>query len=526
MQRLLVTETGDCFARFHDKSTVFLSSSCHIAVETDSNNKQITHIIQFINDSLKQKVTQIIHIRNQYYSSLCLPPFMMQTKGDKQLLSPLNEAIWTPQCQQNIQNQTIQSEDRCVALELHKNEHKLSISFPLYINKQITVTQHGSPLIFYHHIKQTQIQSIHNHNLCWDFPLSLVQKQSEMNPNNALNVRNTTRIPQIQQHSLQKTVANLTDECMKAIEYFHCSDHGIPANEIIIIEWTVHTVHRIFNAPNYLIETFIEFDDSYLVSNHEDNAFMFHYVPRHNEDTSEYIYSVKAIPPIPPDTNQESSYDLQMIGEQAFNLLQNAHTLHAYKQTKTARNLPLESKKEECYELNGYFTRSMSNEVKDYYIHPKFGEFTYFEDKRVKIHFSDRTLLELNGERTSCSIITKYGEEIKNVDCINPTQRFRVYIRHALNYANWCRLSKQQQIQHQEMQLKLQNDIEKQINFSQRLVETQRMTQEQDFSTLYKDDAIMSINDQVAQGNNNNMDNNKLIDSIRDQLNDIDKLLQ
>merc|ERR1712154_48505 len=78
----------------------------------------------------------------------------------------------------------------------------------------------------------------------------------------------------------------------------------------------------------------------------------------------------------------------------------------------------------------------------------------------------------------------KYGEQFKDLDCIQPIAQFEKYIRHALNYANWASLSKAERLKHEQSRLKIQNDIAKQMNFSHRLVETQQLGQYQDFTML------------------------------------------
>ena len=540
MRRLLITDNGDCFSRFNDGSTIFLSSSCQIVVETDKNNKQVTHIINFINDTLKEKIKQIVNIRNKYFSSISLPPFMQQNcNATKKSLSPLTESIWTQQCQNNVENkQTIQSFDGHTKLQLCSNQHELHISFPIYIKKDVQVTANGSHITYYHHIDQQQIQSIYNHELCWDFPLKLIENKiqnKEINPNNPyLNIVNKYPLPQLKQNknnnnnSLQNTISKLSQDTMKAIEYFHCMENGIPPKQTIMIEWTLNVIYRIFNGPNYLIETFISFDDSYLVSHLKHEPFIYHYIPtknKQNEGTQalEYVYSINAIPPIPPDTKQEDAkYNLLDITQNALLLLENAKTQHKFKQTATAKNLSMDMYSIKKRDKESMEIPSMSNEVKDYYYNTKFGEFTYYKDKRVKIHFSDRTMLELNGDWTKCTIITKYAEEIKDIDVNNPIKQFTRYITHAINYAKWCSLSKAEQIHHEQTQIKIQNDIQYQINFTQRLLDTQQMTDVQDYSVLDGYDLDLQ-SDELKE---NKVDNAKLIDDIQSHINDIDRLLQ
>ena len=508
MQRLLVTEAGDCFARFKDCSTLFLSSSCQIVVETKTNNRQTTRHIHFISDELKQKIEQMVNVRNRYFSSTRFPLFMMQKKGNgKQLLSPLTESAWTHQCQQSIKNQAIRSSDGNTLLELHSNQHQISISFPLCIKKEAEVTANGESLVYYHHTTLTQTQSIYNHDLCWQFPLFLLKNRTK-SPEKSLNVINKMVLPQIEQRNSQKD--QLSEECTKAIEYFHCMQQGMPPNQIIAVEWTPNAVHRVFNCPNYSVETFIFFDDSYLVS-HQNQQFLHHFVPNQqneNNEAFEYVYSASAIPPIPPNAKHEDSYKLNEIAQNALNLLQNALEVHGFQQTATSKRLSLEY---------GEQNKVMSNEVKHYYIHPKVGEFTFYKDERVKVHFSDRTLLELSGDWESCAIITQHGEQYKKMDCTQPIQQFAKYIRFALNFAKWASLSTAERLKHEQNALKIQNDINKQIDFSQRLLETQQMTKSQDFSLLCGE---------INGATKSSLDNDELVNSIQAQLDKIDKLLK
>ena len=234
LSRLLITDSGDCFGRFNDGSTVFLSSSCQILVETDSKNKQITHIINFINNTLKEKTKQIVNIRNKYYSSISLPPFMIKQNinTNKRTLSPITESIWTQDSQNNVQIENnspfIQSFDGHTTLKLSQNQHEIHASFPVYIKKDVQVTHNGSMVTYYHHYQQTQIQSIYNHSQCWQFPLKLIenriQKNEDISPNNKyLNIINKCPLPHLNTKidtntskpitsTLQNTIAKISND--------------------------------------------------------------------------------------------------------------------------------------------------------------------------------------------------------------------------------------------------------------------------------------------------------------------------
>ena len=327
-------------------------------------------------------------------------------------------------------------------------------------------------------------------------------------------------------HHIQESMANLSTKCLEGISYFHCMEQGIPPHQIIAVEWTPQSVYRVFRAPHFLVETFIAVDDSYLISN-QDRQFLYHYIPVAQPDrheAMEYVYSANAVPPIPPDSKQESSYDLQSVAERALKLLDNAHSLDMFRQTVTSKKVlpkygditPLQTNEEELIP-------KMSNHVKHYQISAKFGEFTYFEDRRVKIRFADRTLLELAGHWKSCTIITKRGEEIKDIDCENPVRQFTEYIQRALQFAKWCSLSKAEQLQYQRSQIQIQNDIQRQIDYSQRLIESNQITKEMDFDRFIGEDVAMEDSVEIKDPENINQDG--LIKSIQSQLNDIDKLL-
>ena len=324
-------------------------------------------------------------------------------------------------------------------------------------------------------------------------------------------------------------MANLSAKCLESIDYFHCTKEGIPPHQIIVVEWTQQSVCRIFRAPHFLVEVFIALDDSYLISN-QDGQFLYHYVPVAQPDkheAMEYIYSINTIPPIPPDSKQESSYDLRSLVDRALKLLNNAHSMDRYQQTISSKNVP--SKYGDLVPFQKDSQRDsiskISNHVKHYQISPKFGEFTYFEDRRVKVRFTDRTMLELAGHWKTCTIITKLGEEIKNIDCQQPIQQFAHYIERALQFAKWGSLSKTEQMQYQRNQIQIQNDIQRQIDHSQRLIDSQRMTKEMDFDRFIGDETILAMSGESVELKSENTNQDGLIKSIQSQLDDIDKLL-
>ena len=100
-------------------------------------------------------------------------------------------------------------------------------------------------------------------------------------------------------------------------------------------------------------------------------------------------------------------------------------------------------------------------------------------------------------------------------------QNQQLKTRTTLNYANWASLSKAERLKHEQSRLKIQNDIAKQMNFSHRLVETQQLSQYQDFTMLSARETIDNEAKSIKHA-----DNDDLMNSIQAQLNDIDKLLK
>ena len=259
--------------------------------------------------------------------------------------------------------------------------------------------------------------------------------------------------------------------------------YGVPPNQIIAVKWTKNAVYRVFNCPNYFVEAFIFFDESYLVSQ-QNNDFFHHFVP--DSDEQKFVYSMNAVPPIPPNTKKhQESYKLNEIGQNALNLLQSA-----FMQRQRTKN---EKKK----------VNILSNEVVRFDINPRIGEFTFYKDQRVKIHFFDRSLLELKSDWKSCQIITKYGQEFKEIDCVQPMKQkqFGKYIKCALNYAKWAAMSKREKLKNKENALKIQNDIRQQMKFCDRLVVEKEEKEKE------------------------NANNCELMNSIQAQMDTIDKLL-
>lgn len=73
------------------------------------------------------------------------------------------------------------------------------------------------------------------------------------------------------------------------------------------------------------------------------------------------------------------------------------------------------------------------------------GEFTSFEDGRIRVKFFDRTILELNGIRTQVHIIYKHGIEA-NVELPLESEHepVSIYLHHAMEFANWTFLTESQ----------------------------------------------------------------------------------
>ena len=116
MLRLLVNDAGDCFGKFGDGSSVFISSSCQLTVETGKDNKQVTRVMDYINDSLKQKISQMVHVRNTYFSPISLPQFMLKAGSHKKVCS-LHITFWIYKFSKiktcKSQNQAFVGDERC-----------------------------------------------------------------------------------------------------------------------------------------------------------------------------------------------------------------------------------------------------------------------------------------------------------------------------------------------------------------------------------------------------------------------------
>jgi len=491
MQRLLVNDAGDCFARFKDGTTLFLSSSCHFVVETaGADNKQSSHLIDFINATLQQRVEQVIHIRNRYVSPIRIPTFMRKnSKASKVSMTPAAEPTWTQQCQRNIRNQTITSQDGCTTLALHRNGQQFTVTFLETLRKEVQVTNCGDTLQLYHHQQMTQIHSTRNHDQRWTFPLRLLRGHEALTP---ISARLTPTQPS---ESLQTSMAKLSAKMLEAISYFHCSPRGYPPAQLVVVEWTPQRVHRVFNAPQFSVESFVAADESYLLCDAE-RQFLHHYV-----GDKEFVYSAKAIPPIAPSAKQEASYDLRGAAESALALLSNAVAANRERRQQTPEEKTTKK-------------RPMSHRVKQTHVDPRVGEFTCYDDGRVKVRFSDRTLLELNADAMTCAIITRFGEQLTRVDCRRPATVFVKYIQHALNFAQWCSLSTTQQLQHKHDTLQARSDIQRQMNFSQRVLQTHKL------------EALTAIDAYSSAISSSNSSQSVLVQSIQAQMDDIDRLLR
>jgi len=485
-----VTKSGDCFARFNDGWTVFMCSRCQVVVEIDNQNKQTTRVIHFLSASLQRKVEQMVRIRNQHFSPVCYPSFMLKSKtlNKQQLLSTCTQSVWTPQCQHNmnVHDTMIVSSDGATQLKLHANRNALHIRYPVYIGKETKMTASG-PLTYHLHIEQHTIESTCNHELCWDLPLTLIaNKLQNRNPKQTAQLQQIeTKIclpkAQTNNNNNKHSKTKLSQHTLDDILYFHCKnddEHGvIPAQQACVVEWialppspnaTSCIVYRLFDGEQR-VEIFNGFDDSYLITDGS-GQFVHHYMA--DERNTDYVYAINAIPPIAPHQKQEDAYNLQCLVENALRLLSHTQTI-----TRQQSQSQSQSQKRS---LSSQQHMHPSCHIKDCYFDPKVGEFTCFDDKRVRINFCDRTILELNAQWTHCRIIDRYGEEWQQIDCVQPMQSFAKYIRSALNYAQWCSLTKTQQLQHQQAQAKIQSDIQKQLEFSQRVLQTQELTQTTD----------------------------------------------
>jgi primosomal protein N' len=80
-----------------------------------------------------------------------------------------------------------------------------------------------------------------------------------------------------------------------------------------------------------------------------------------------------------------------------------------------------------------------------------------YKDKRIRVLFSDRTILELTSNDT-CTIITKAGER-RNVN-VNQPEDMHYYVQIALDYRQWTSLDPSKR----KMKIEEQKKQEQQIN--------------------------------------------------------------
>ena len=70
-------------AKFDDDSTILIENNAQAVCMYDSYNKKHTFLMDFIDINLKHKVAQVTFIRNQYFSPIVIPSFIIQ--DDKRL---------------------------------------------------------------------------------------------------------------------------------------------------------------------------------------------------------------------------------------------------------------------------------------------------------------------------------------------------------------------------------------------------------------------------------------------------------
>lgn len=80
-----------------------------------------------------------------------------------------------------------------------------------------------------------------------------------------------------------------------------------------------------------------------------------------------------------------------------------------------------------------------------------------YKDKRIRVLFSDRTILELTNN-DACTIITKAGER-RNINIKQPAD-MQYYVQIALDYRQWTSMDPMKR----KMKIEEQKEWEQQIN--------------------------------------------------------------
>eukprot|EP01083_Nonionella_stella_P069301 184663_1 len=497
VSRLLVTVTGEVFGLFNDGSTLLLQSSCEQFTHLDPNGHKHRQVTQFALRAFRKKLISVVGFRNRFTNPVYICPTLWDGETTERS-SRLEFARWPRALPSKFAKLLADggvdalSLDDATCVHLAPHGKTFDVEFPVLMDTraEFDYTTRATRYIF-KYAKINQSFSVSDYPPEWDHPLRLaLQKQSqtdsdvsgELSDSSSHSASNSDlpiRLPTVTvaTHSVLPEYASVTpsrsghlDSVTRALTLIHADRAGWPADLEVSVELTKEAVYR--SVKDCGVEVLILADKS-LLQMTPNRKFLNHFTGKRTENPK--VYSVNAVPRTYRTEDESiSDYPLADIAQHACEFLDSNTSIRLLSEkdleitleddespTATVTHIPAQSERTVFSARAVECSQSAA------------GEFTLFADGRVRVRFTDRTLLEMCAPPSSrAELVLPDAREF--VVTFERPMEFGWYISQAALFREWALKTPTQRADEETEREMEQFKISAEISKNERFLKVQR----------------------------------------------------
>jgi hypothetical protein len=354
-----------------------------------------------------------------------------------------------------------------------------------------------------------------------------------------------TSLPPVQSISETGKTPDWSSDKQESLLKLHAIPNALPLRRLVWSEWTpeamywvLPTVTQSREGPvtDFRLQILVHADDSVLLSNVSSSPALlfYHYKSTGLGDYKKHVYEAGSVPLHGGKQEGEGKqYELKTIVERGLQLLNNTQDIaltesstaslpsskqlqlqlqqySPHKQQKTYRltasaarihNLPLANTGatgyEQLYHPSG--NASFSSVIHAEKQVQQVGFFTSFQDRRTRVRFVDRTLLEIDARQSMASFILQDGKQLEVPLPWTPTSgrdlpdNIGYYLEEALQFQNTAHQSELEQLETREQDAKLQHLVTEKLARIDTVLTTQTALQSPSSSSSSSEQQLLDV---------------------------------
>ncbi|EFJ41759.1 hypothetical protein VOLCADRAFT_98324 [Volvox carteri f. nagariensis] len=486
LRRICVLDDGRAKAIFSDNTIIVTNSTGSAFIIRTQDGHLMRQVSEYALTRHCPLLAAVLEFRNMHVDLPCFcKPLARVLRSGFTLGYVIRDATWpTPShaiAEGLAQVQpdgkvALSSEDGVAQIVLHRHQRRFAVCYPLLVAER---PQEGQ----YEYVWQTQVFSVASHPPRWrpavlvalfvadqlrrripspfpgsGQPTSLTQmtpdpgwlgdlnagahpsERALLCSTDAEGVASGSAAPADRRSALpsadDSVRSTLTEQIRTDNWWVDPSLSFMPPDDVLVFEWTPHATYQFLPEENE-VEVWVHADESCMVSK-RGGRFLEHF--KDAGESGSQLYAASSVPEAVWSRDQTYRYPLGALATHALKVRAHNTTLTAAKAARAPAVLKDSSvigpDKVTCDASGDDLFAVMSTTIIEERGVPGYGQFTAYEDGRVRVCFKDRTILHMSASQSHCKVLLPDGKAVV-VAVANPVG-VELYVETALEFVHWA----------------------------------------------------------------------------------------